>query len=104
MQMFVIRSLRGIASIETYFTMFNPRPVIVGFQVDKIVLMQVFFSTRVFACHCHPTVVPCSFIHLSPTLKSLINWTASLTNTVKEVCRILPVYVLICTMEKVLER
>jgi len=58
----------GIANIKTSFTLFNPRPVVVGFEVDKIALMQVFFSTRFFAYHCHPTVVPCSFIPLSPTL------------------------------------
>jgi hypothetical protein len=52
----------GIVNIKTYFTMFSPRPVIVEFEVDKIALMQVFFSTIVFAYHCHHTAVPCSSI------------------------------------------
>jgi hypothetical protein len=33
----------GIANIKTSSAMFNPRPVIVGFEVDKIALMLVFF-------------------------------------------------------------
>jgi hypothetical protein len=37
-----MHSVPGIANIKTSFTMFNPSPVIVEFEVDKIALMQVF--------------------------------------------------------------
>jgi hypothetical protein len=49
----------GIANIKTSFTMFNPRPV-VGFEVNKIALMQVFLVLgflRIIVipplCHAH---------------------------------------------------
>jgi hypothetical protein len=55
----------GVANIKTSFTMFSPRPVILGFEVDKIALMQVFlvlWFSRIIV------IPPLCHAHLSPTL------------------------------------
>jgi len=48
---------------------FDPRPVSVGFMLDKLALGQVFcLSNFVFLRHCPPAIAPYTFIHLPPTL------------------------------------
>jgi hypothetical protein len=53
----------GVTYIKASCTKFNTRPVIVGFVVDKIALVQGLFSATFFAYRYHPTGVPCSFIY-----------------------------------------
>jgi hypothetical protein len=55
---------------------FNPRPVHVGFVVDKVAMRQVFSPLLpIFPCHYYSTNAPQSFlIPLSPMLYNLCTW------------------------------
>jgi hypothetical protein len=64
-----------VTSHSLWSPSFDPRPVLVGFVVDKVALGQVFPpSTLVFPSHSYSTSAAYSFILQSPVLYNPGNW------------------------------
>ena len=78
-----LRWLRGMVTSRSLWSPnFDPRPVHVGFVVEKVALGQVFPpSTSVFPSHSHSSSAGYSYIQLSPVLYKSWKLTALLSST-----------------------
>ena len=52
----------------------SPRPVCVGFMVDRLALVQVFCKNFSSCCHCHSTNAPYSFICHCRYVVCTVDW------------------------------